>query len=175
MAKTYRLTAGTRAANALISTLLRAGLGPSFMRLLTTTGRRSGEPRTTPVVPIRDGDATWLVSPYGEVGWVHNTRAAGTVTLRRGRAVETCTATELGPEEAAPILRRYLRAKGAGNHVRPYFDVTPESSDEEIAAEAPRHPVFALHPVDGTGDAGAGDASARDAGAGDAATDDAQP
>ncbi|HEY8524582.1 MAG TPA: nitroreductase family deazaflavin-dependent oxidoreductase [Acidimicrobiales bacterium] len=159
MAKTYRLTPGTRAANALIRALLRAGVGPGFMRLLTVTGRRTGQPRTLPVVPVRDGGDTWLVSPYGEVSWVRNVRAATILTLRRGRTVETFRATEVGREEAVPILRRYLRSKGAGDHVRPYFDVTPESSDGEIAAEAPRHPVFALHPVD------AADATGADPGA----------
>lgn len=157
MAKTYRLTGGTKAANAILAAMLRAGLGPSFMRLLTVTGRRTGQPRTTPVVPVRDDAGLWLVSPYGEVGWVRNARAAGTVALRRGRSVETYAATEVGPPEAVPVLRQYLQAKGAGKHVRPYFDVTPESSEDELAAEAPRHPVFALRPTGG-GDAGGGDA-----------------
>jgi deazaflavin-dependent oxidoreductase (nitroreductase family) len=158
MAKTYRLTGGTKAANAILGAMLRAGLGPNFMRLLTVTGRRSGQPRTTPVVPVRDGDGLWLVSPYGEVGWVHNARAAGTVTLRRGRSVESYAVTEVGPDEAVPVLRQYLQAKGAGSHVRPYFDVTPESSDEELAAEAPRHPVFALRPAGGDAGGSAGQA-----------------
>ena len=29
---------------------------------------------------------------------------------------------------------------------RPYFDAGPSSTDEEIAAEVPRHPVFRLVP-----------------------------
>jgi deazaflavin-dependent oxidoreductase (nitroreductase family) len=144
MAKTYRLTAGTKAANAVLGFLLRVGLGPPFMRLLTVRGRRTGQPRTTPVVPVENERGRWLVSPYGQVGWVHNARAAGSVTLRRGRSSETLAVNEVGPEEAVPVLRQYLQTKGAGNHVRPYFDVTPESSDEELAAEAPRHPVFEL-------------------------------
>jgi hypothetical protein len=54
MAKTYRPTAGDRLANAVIGSLLRVGLGPSFLRLLTVTGRTTGQPRTTPVVPRAD-------------------------------------------------------------------------------------------------------------------------
>ena len=83
----------------------------------------------------------WLVAPYGEVGWVRNARAAGSVTLERGRRTETLRLVELGPRDAARILQRYLREVPI---TRPYFDVRPESSLDDFAAEAPRHPVFEL-------------------------------
>jgi hypothetical protein len=37
--------------------------------------------------------------------------------------------------------------KPASRFVKAYFDVTPDSTDDEIAAEADRHPVFALAPT----------------------------
>jgi hypothetical protein len=49
--------------------------------------------------------------------------------------------TELAPEESLPVLREYLREVPV---VRPYFDATAESSDDVLAAEARRHPVFCL-------------------------------
>jgi deazaflavin-dependent oxidoreductase (nitroreductase family) len=149
MAKTYRPGIGAKLANRMLSSLLRKGRGPSFMRLLTVTGRRTGEPHSTPVVPVEDedGDGRWLVAPFGEVGWVRNARAAGQVTLRRGDRSETLAATEIDPGDAVPVLRRYLAMKPAGRFVKAYFDVDPGSSDEAFAAEAPRHPVFALTPM----------------------------
>jgi deazaflavin-dependent oxidoreductase (nitroreductase family) len=144
MAKTYRPTAGDRLANAVLGSLLRVGLGPSFMRLLTVTGRTTGQPRTTPVVPLQTDQGRWLVAPYGEVGWVRNARAAGRVTLRRGRTSETLAVTEVSPAGAVPVLREYLALKPVRRRVQPYFDVTPESSDEEFAADAAHHPVFEL-------------------------------
>jgi hypothetical protein len=83
----------------------------------------------------------WLVAPYGEVGWVRNARAAGSVTIERGRRAETLRLTELGPRDSARILQRYVREVPI---TRPYFDVMPESSLDDFAAEAPRHPVFEL-------------------------------
>jgi deazaflavin-dependent oxidoreductase (nitroreductase family) len=145
--KTYRVSTGQRVANAVLGTLLRAGAGPSFMRLLTVTGRTTGKPRSTPVVPVETDEGHWLVAPFGEVGWVRNVRASGTATLRRGRDVRTYTATELDPDAAVPVLRRYLAQKPVGRYVGEYFDVTPDASDEAFAAEAPRHPVFALRPA----------------------------
>lgn len=147
MAKTFRPTAGDRLANTVLGSLLRVGLAPSFMRVLTVTGRTTGQPRSTPVVPVQADRGRWLVAPYGEVGWVRNARAAGRVTLHRGRTSETLAVSEVSPEEAVPVLREYLALKPVRQRVQPYFDVTPESSDEEFAAEAAHHPVFELRPL----------------------------
>ena len=46
---------------------------------------------------------------------------------------------EVGPEEAAPVLRAYLRDTSI---VKPYFDATADSPVEAFAAEASHHPVF---------------------------------
>ena len=40
--------------------------------LLTTRGRKTGRPRTNPVVPVEHDRRRWLVAPYGPVSWVHN-------------------------------------------------------------------------------------------------------
>ena len=124
--------------------LLRGGRGPGFMRLLTVVGRRSGRLYTTPVVPVVSVQGRWLVSPYGEVSWVRNARAAGTVTLSRGEQIESLAVNELDATQAAPVLRAYLAMKPAGRFIRAYFDITPESTEEEIREEAPRHPVLEL-------------------------------
>jgi deazaflavin-dependent oxidoreductase (nitroreductase family) len=55
--------------------MLRAGIGSKSAYLLTTTGRKSGQHRTTAVILVETGGERWLVSPYGTVGWVHNVRA----------------------------------------------------------------------------------------------------
>jgi deazaflavin-dependent oxidoreductase (nitroreductase family) len=123
--------------------MLRKGAGPPGLYLLTVPGRKTGIPRTTPVAPLQDSHGRWLVAPFGPDGWARNARAAGQVTLSRGRTAKTFTAAELSPVEAAPILKRYLaehpRTVGA------YFDAGKDSTLEEFAAEAPRHPVFRLH------------------------------
>jgi hypothetical protein len=76
MAARYRLGPGRRTANRIIRALLRLGLGPRRTYLLTVAGHRSGAPRSTPVTLVEDGGRRWLVSPYGEVAWVRNLRAA---------------------------------------------------------------------------------------------------
>ena len=141
MAAEYRLSVWRRILNQLVSALLRLGLGPRRTYLLTVRGRRSARLYSTPVTLVEEGEKRWLVAPYGEVGWVRNARAAGEVTLSRGRGSETVSIVELGPQESAPVLKRYVTEVPI---TRPFFDVRPESPVENFEAEARRHPVFRI-------------------------------
>ena len=143
MAKTYRLGIVRKLVNVLVTALIRVGVPLKSMYLLTVVGRRSGKKYTTPVVLVEHGSDRWLVAPYGAVGWVANARAAGKVTLTRGRRAEVVSIVELGADASAPILKEYLTKVSV---VRPFFDVTPQSPVAAFAGEAPRHPVF--HVVD---------------------------
>jgi methylthioribose-1-phosphate isomerase len=89
---------------------------------------------------IEDGER-WLVAPYGEVGWVRNARAAGEVEISRARRSETMGIEEVASEQAAPVLKQYLKSAPVA---RPFFDVTPKSPLDEFVTEASRHPVFRL-------------------------------
>lgn len=137
----FRMTRLRRAGDAAITPLIRAGLVPHTY-LLTTVGRRTGLPRTHPVVLVEKNGRRWLVAPYGAVSWVHNARAAGRVTLRRRGRTWTCKTREITPaQEAAPILREYLSLTGPP---RRYFRARVGDPVERFAAEAAEHPVFEL-------------------------------
>jgi deazaflavin-dependent oxidoreductase (nitroreductase family) len=142
MARTYERRRGQVIGNGFVGMLVRIGIGPKSTYLMTVKGRKTGKRYTTPVTLVETGEGRWLVSPFGLVSWVRNARAAGRVTLRRGRHTEEATIAEVDAHAAAPVLQKYLAANGI---VRPYFDVTPESPVEDFVAEAPRHPVFALN------------------------------
>ena len=139
MAAQYRLTMWRRMLNRVVRVLLRMGLGPRRTYLLTVRGRRSGRLYSTPVTLVEEGGERWLVAPYGEVAWVRNARAAGEVILSRGRHSETVRIIELGPQESAPVLKRYVTEVPI---IRRYFDAGPHSSVEAFEQEADRHPVF---------------------------------
>ena len=141
MATRYRLTPSRRAANRLVRILLKLGLMPGPTYLLTVPGRRTGRPLSTPVTLVEEGASRWLVAPYGDVAWVRSARAAGRVTLGRGKRSETLSIRELSPAEAAPVLQRYITRVPI---TRPYFDANPDSPLAAFIAEAPRHPVFHL-------------------------------
>ena len=141
MAAKYRVGIARRLVNRVIRLLLRVGIGPPRTYLLTVRGKKTGRMYSTPVTLVERSGQRWLVAPYGDVAWVRNARAAGDVTLTRGRRAETVRLAELGPEDAAPILKQYITEIPI---TRPFFDVRPESPLADFAAEAPRHPVFRL-------------------------------
>jgi len=138
----FRMSRRERVGNTIVSLLGRAGIGPIW--LLTTRGRKTGRPRTNPVTLVEQEGRRWLVAPYGVVSWVHNARAAGRVTVRRGRDRRDYAIREVGPEEAGPVLKRYI---GIARATRPYFQASMDSPMEDFVAEAHRHPVFELTPL----------------------------
>jgi deazaflavin-dependent oxidoreductase (nitroreductase family) len=109
MPRAYRFGPTRRAVNVAMTALLRLGI-PAPQRtsyLMTTRGRRTGTSRTMPVNLVVEGGRRWLVSPYGDVGWVHKLRAEPILTLGRGRHRESLIAHEIAPADAGPVLKRY--------------------------------------------------------------------
>src|SRR5262245_17502441 len=144
MAKEYRRGLATRAINWWFQMLTRLGLGASYRHILTVPGRRTGQLHSTPVDVIELNGHRWLVAGYGPANWVLNARASGEVTLSRGGQTERYKIAEPGAQEAVPVLRKYISEIRV---TRPYFDATPSSSDADVAAELPRHPLFRLIPI----------------------------
>ena len=143
MARTYPRNAATQVINWVFTTMTRLGVGASYRHLLTVRGRKTGQLRTTPVDVMDTGGQRWLVAGYGPANWVRNARAAGEVTLSRGGHQARYAIAEPTPDEAVPVLRKYLTDIRV---TRPYFDATPSSPDSELEAELPRHPVLRLIP-----------------------------
>lgn len=141
MAREYKLGFIRRMVNRLVSRQVANDQGDERVHLLTTVGRKTGQERSTPVTLVEVSGSRWLVAPYGEVGWVHNVRAAGVATLRRGERSENVAVVEATDEEAAPVLAHYLETVSI---VRPYFDVAHGSPLTDIARVAHRHPVFRI-------------------------------
>jgi len=109
------------------------------MYLLTVRGRKSGQPRTVPIVTLEYNGKRYVGSVYGIVDWVRNLRAAGEAVLTRGRHAETVRVIELPPDEAALILREDVKN---GNPFAHYYGVTANSSLEEFERTVLTHPVF---------------------------------
>jgi deazaflavin-dependent oxidoreductase (nitroreductase family) len=139
---TFRMRRIDRLNDALFRGLARLGVGSAWS--LITRGRRTGQLRSTPVIPIIEGRRQWLVAPYGEVSWVHNARAAGEVQLSRGPTSRTYTVRQVSAEEAGPVLQRYVRIASAA---RPYFAAPVDAPVAAFVADADRHLVFELTPI----------------------------
>ena len=159
MPKPYRVGVFVRLNNAVMRALIRAGVRIGTFASLVVPGRKSGRPINIPLVVFPHGDKCYFVASYGIVNWVRNLRAAGgRAKLRRGHTTEEITATELSPDEAAPILRDSLQNGPPGIprlivrlfrrfFVLPFLDVDMNSSDEKFRRSALGHPVFVVTPA----------------------------
>ena len=132
--------------NRAVARLTRLGVSVLGSRVLETRGRQSGLPRQTPVNLLTIEGREYLVSPRGNGQWVRNVRADdGRLTLILGRHRQAYLARELDADNArtAEILRAYLQRWKA--EVGVFFDgAGPDSTDAELAAIAPKHPIFEL-------------------------------
>jgi deazaflavin-dependent oxidoreductase (nitroreductase family) len=130
--------------NPTVAGLTRTGISVWGSRVLEVKGRTSGTPRRVPVNLLRHDGHEYLVSPRGEGQWVRNVRAAGgNLDLLLGRKRQHCVATELADADKVEILRAYLKRWKA--EVGVFFDGTSaNSTDEQLLAIAPKHPVFIL-------------------------------
>ena len=129
--------------NRAVAALTRIGVSVAGSRVLEVPGRKSGEPRRTPVNLLTLDGARYLVAPRGNTQWSRNLRASGSGRLLVGRRGEAFTATELADDEKPPILRAYLRRWKW--EVGAFFEgVGADSSEEEVREIAPKHPIFRI-------------------------------
>jgi deazaflavin-dependent oxidoreductase (nitroreductase family) len=127
--------------NRAVAWLTRLGISVAGSRILEVPGRKSGEPRRTPVNLLPFDGNRYLVAPRGHTQWVRNLRVAGRGKLLIGRRSEPFSALELADAEKEPILREYLRRWKW--EVGQFFDgVGADSPHDELVRIAPDHPVF---------------------------------
>ncbi len=132
----------------------RLGISVWGSRTLEVRGRKTGEPRRTPVNLLDIDGRHYLVAPRGQAQWVRNVRAdGGRLALLLGRHREEWTAQELSDADKPPVLQAYLRRWKM--EVGVFFDgVTADSDQQELARIAPDHPVFLLSEAVGASQAG---------------------
>lgn len=105
----YRLTGGRVGKNWRIGAGFRK---PVPICLLTTTGRKSGQPRTVPLVYLRDGDSIVLVASKGGLAdnpqWYGNLKANPAVHIEIGRHRTAYRAREASEHERARLWPQLL-------------------------------------------------------------------
>jgi proline iminopeptidase len=101
----------------------------STVLLLTTTGRKSGEPRTTPLIYAEDGDRYVIVASKGGApehpGWYENLTKTPEVELQVRDEVFPARARTAEGEERDRLWRK-------ANEVWSHYDEYAEKTDREI-------------------------------------------
>jgi deazaflavin-dependent oxidoreductase (nitroreductase family) len=136
-------------ANKVFIQLSRLGLsfGGESPVVLTVPGRKSGTPRSTPVTPMTVDGKRYVVGGFPGADWVRNVRAAGEVTLQRGRRRELVRAVELSAAEARPFLRAFPTEVPTGVGFMKRSGLVTDGRPEEFEALAGICAVFRLDPA----------------------------
>ena len=133
----------TNVFNRAVAALTRLGVSVAGSRILEVRGRKTGEPRRTPVNPLTLDGTRYLVAPRGHTQWVRNLCARPEGRLLVGRRAEAFTAEEVADDAKVPILRAYLEHWKW--EVGAFFGgVGPESPEQDLRRIAPDHPVFRI-------------------------------
>jgi deazaflavin-dependent oxidoreductase (nitroreductase family) len=100
----YRLTGGHLGKKWRVGSAVRKGVP---ICLVTTIGRKSGQPRTAPLCFMSDGDRIILVASQGGLPtnpqWYYNLLANPAVEIRVGRRSQKMMARAANPEERAVL------------------------------------------------------------------------
>jgi deazaflavin-dependent oxidoreductase (nitroreductase family) len=110
---------------------------PAGFLKLTTTGRKSGTPRTVHLLYIRDGSAYVVTASNGgrprHPGWYYNVQSNPQVTLHVHNSEVQAVAEVAGPEKRSELWRRLLQ-------IAPFYGGYEKKSPREI-------PMVLLRPV----------------------------
>jgi deazaflavin-dependent oxidoreductase (nitroreductase family) len=128
--------------NRLVIAAGRLGIpaGPSMV--LTVPGRKSGQPRSTPMTPFDHDGALYTVAGYPGADWAANARAAGLGTLTRGRRSRRVRIVELSATESRPVLQAFATKVPVGVGFAKRSGLVTDGTPDEFEALAGRLAVF---------------------------------
>jgi deazaflavin-dependent oxidoreductase (nitroreductase family) len=128
--------------NKIVIALQRLGVPVGPAMVLTVPGRRSGQPRSTPMTPFELDGRLYTVAGFPGSDWARNARAAGVGTLARGRKSRQVKIVELSAEEARPVLRSFPIEVPTGVGFMKRSGLVRVGSPDEFEALAGRCAVF---------------------------------
>jgi deazaflavin-dependent oxidoreductase (nitroreductase family) len=132
-------------ANRIVRALTRLGLPLGTIHVLTVPGRRSGEPRPTPVSPVTVAGHRYVIAALPQGDWARNLRAAGRGELAQGRRRTTVTCTEVDdPEVTRAVLRAFPVEVPNGVPFMVRLGLVDRADPDQFEAIADRVAVFRL-------------------------------
>jgi len=93
--------------NKVLMVAMKTGLMKDGPLVLTVTGRKSGQPRSTPITPFEVDGQRYVVGGFPGADWVRNAQANPDAVLVRGKVREPVRMAELSADQARPLLRQF--------------------------------------------------------------------
>lgn len=133
--------------NKVMMAVQKLGIPTGPAMVLTVPGRKSGQPRSTPMTPFEFDGGLYVVAGYPGADWAANARAAGTGTLARGRRSRRVSIVELSADEARPVLRAFPVGVPVGVAFAKRSGMVCDGTPDEFEALAGQVAVFRFEPV----------------------------
>jgi deazaflavin-dependent oxidoreductase (nitroreductase family) len=133
--------------NKVMMAVQKLGIPTGPAMVLTVPGRKSGQPRSTPMTPFEFDGGLYVVAGFPGADWAANARAAGTGTLSKGRRSRPVKIVELTAEQARPVLRVYPGEVPVGVTFAKRSGMVREGTADEFEALAGRIAVFRFDPI----------------------------
>ena len=132
-------------ANRVVRGLTRLGLPLGTIHVLTVAGRRSGEPRPTPVSPLTVEGHRYVIAALPQGDWARNIRAAGQGELAQGRRRTAVTFQEVDdPAVTRKVLRAFPVEVPHGVPFMVRLGLVDRADPDQFEAIADRVAVFRL-------------------------------
>jgi deazaflavin-dependent oxidoreductase (nitroreductase family) len=133
--------------NKLMIAMQRLGVQTGPAMVLTVPGRKSGQPRSTPMTPFDHEGGLYTVAGFPGADWAANARAAGQGTLTRGRKSRRVRIVTLSPDESRPVLRAFAIKVPVGVGLAKRSGLVVDGTPDEFEELAGRLSVFRFDPV----------------------------
>lgn len=133
--------------NKVLMAAMRTGLMKDGPMVLTVTGRKSGQPRSTPITPFEVDGRRYVVGGFPGADWVRNAQANPDAVIVRGRVREPVRMVELPPEQARPLLRQFPVLVPTGVSFMKNAGLVSGPNPDEFEALAGRCSVFRFDTV----------------------------
>lgn len=127
--------------------LNKTGLLKEGPVVLTVTGRKSGQPRSTPITPFEVDGRRYVVGGLPGSDWVRNAQANPDAVLVRGKTRERVRMVELPVDEARPLLRQFPILVPTGVGFMKNAGLVSGPNPDEFESLAGRCPVFRFDTV----------------------------
>jgi deazaflavin-dependent oxidoreductase (nitroreductase family) len=135
------------AGNAVVKLFTRLGIKAGPVNVITVAGRKSGQPRSTPVTPWQVDGKRYVIAAIGTSDWARNARAAGEGTLTSGRTKTHVRLTEVtDPALKERVVTAFGTENRAGGSFLVQAGVAPSRTPQGFAAAVPSVAVFEVIP-----------------------------
>jgi deazaflavin-dependent oxidoreductase (nitroreductase family) len=133
--------------NKVLMAAVKTGLIKDGPLVLTVTGRKSGQPRSTPITPFEVDGHRYVVGGFPGADWVRNARANPDAVLVRGKVREPVHLVELPADQARPLLRQFPVLVPTGVGFMKSAGLVSGPNPDEFEALAGRCSVFRFDSV----------------------------